>query len=86
MGTPTTPRSFWVLVREKNVISNIKGALNWRFLLGYTYGFALVEIELHSPSSRPVEHFINILLKVSYVLDSHEVTLEESLYSRCSYC
>ena len=68
------------------MISNIKGALNWRFLLGYTYSFALVEIELHSPSSRPVEHFINILLKVSYVLDSHEVTLEESLYNRSSYC
>lgn len=36
---------------RNNVISNIKGALNGRFLSGYTYSFAFVETELHSSFS-----------------------------------
>ena len=73
MGTPfeivvnNNTEIFLGVGLRNDVISNIKGGLNWRFLSGYTYSFALVEIELHSPFSRPAEHFINILLKVSYV-------------------
>ena len=46
----TTTQDLGVGLRN-NVISNIKGALNGRFLSGYTYSFAFVETDLHSSFS-----------------------------------